>query len=158
MKCLHCGTELSDQDSFCNECGTKVSKDVCKCGAVKPSTDALYCTNCGKLFISFTEKEIEALENYLLKSGQSHKQLEKKLAETEKKYKKLQKEFRDLQKNSKGLEKDCKITNEKIDAIRKLVIESRKSSVLYAFSIAPKIFRILGEAPFDYTMTNQKNE
>lgn len=78
MKCLHCGIEVSEQDAFCNECGTKVSKDMCKCGAVKPSADALYCTNCGRLFISFTEKEIEALEQYLYSSGQLHKQEENK--------------------------------------------------------------------------------
>ena len=107
MKCLHCGTELSDQDAFCKECGTKVSKDVCKCGALKPSADALYCTNCGKLFISFSDKEIKALESYLRESRKSYKQLEEKLAKTEKKYKKLQKEFRDLQKTSERLEEDC---------------------------------------------------
>lgn len=78
MKCSSCGVELSDQDSFCRECGAKVKKDVCVCGAAKPSPDVLYCTNCGKLFISFSEKEINRLEEYLLKTGNEYIQLQQK--------------------------------------------------------------------------------
>ena len=28
MNCKKCGHELSDQDKFCSECGTKVEKDI----------------------------------------------------------------------------------------------------------------------------------
>ena len=49
MKCIKCGADLSDQASFCPECGSKVEQVnmLCSnCGAVLPP-NAKFCESCG---------------------------------------------------------------------------------------------------------------